>query len=150
MSDPHVLGTDLAPTPFSTDEIRAGCPDGHWALVRSEEGGETSFHRSGFEHGDAEGCTATIVTTDAAGRPTGQVQGSRVTWRELQAHAAFPVGATTVAPERIRLAFGDRDCLRYEVASEAGTSVFWFALEHPGMPVRYRLPGVAAEIIALG
>ncbi|MCH1881694.1 hypothetical protein [Agrococcus sp. ARC_14] len=150
MSDPHVLGDELAPTPFTAGEIAAACPDGHWLLVRTERVGETSFQRSGFEQGDAEGVHLTNVTTDASGTPTGEVRRSRATWRELQAHAAFPRAATSVAQERIRLAFGERDCLRYDVAGAAGSSTFWFAIEHPGMPVRYRTAGVAVEVVAIG
>ncbi len=153
--DPRILGPGLAPTPFTADEIRAGCPDGHWALVRTERGGETTFHRSGFEAGDAEGVTCTTTPTDASGHPTGPVTSRRATWAELQAHAAFQASSTTVASERIRLAFGERDCLRYDVAGDdgsddgSGPATFWFALEHPGMPVRYVSPGFAAETIAV-
>lgn len=89
------------------------------------------------------------MTTDASGRPTGPVQRSRATWAELQGHAAFPAETTTVVPERIRLPFGDRECLRYEVAGEDGTSTFWFALDHPGMPVRFAADGAVTTVIAL-
>jgi hypothetical protein len=148
MSDPRVLGAGLAPTPFTADEIRAGCPDGHWLLVRTERAGATSFHRNGFEQGDPAGCVLTSVVTDASGRPTGDVLRQRASWLDLQTHAAFPAERTTVVPERIRLAFGERDCLRYEVVDDGGTSTFWFALEHPGMPVRYTAGDAVVEVIA--
>ncbi|SDS05880.1 hypothetical protein [Agrococcus carbonis] len=148
--DPHVLGPDLAPTPFTADEIRAACPDSHWVLVRTTGSGEVHHHLSGFAGGDAEGCTSTSVETDASGTPTGQAQARRVTWLELQAHAAFPAASTTIARERIRLAFGERDCLRYEVVDDEGATTFWFALEHPGMPVRWASAGVTAEAVAIG
>lgn len=152
MTDPHVLGDGLAPTPFTADEIRAGCPDGHRVLVRtvrtSERAGEPTFHVSGFEDGDAEGVTITSTPADTTGRPTGDARRTRVTWLDLQRHAAFPAADATVATERIRLEIGERDRLRYEVAGPEGVSTFWFALEHPGMPVRYATPGFAAETIA--
>lgn len=150
MSDPHVLGPGLAPTPFTAAEIRAGCPDGRWVLSRTERAGEVAFHRSGFEDGNADGCTCTTVTTDASGRPTGQVRRRRATWRELQGHAAYPAEATSVATERIRLAVGELECLRYDVRGDAGTSTFWFALAHPGMPMRYRAGDAEVEVVALG
>ncbi|SFS09920.1 hypothetical protein SAMN04487783_1332 [Agrococcus baldri] len=149
MSDPHVLGEGLAPTPFTADEIRAGCPDGHWLLVRTERAGVETFHRNGFEEGDEAGCTLTSVETDASGRPTWDVSRQRATWLDLQAHAAFPAERTTVAPERIRLAFGERECLRYEVTGDGGTTTFWFALDHPGMPVRRGSGDGVAEVVAL-
>lgn len=148
-ADPHVLGAGLAPTPFTADEIRAGCPDGHRVLVRTTRGGAVSHHASGFEGGDGEGVTTTSVETDARGRPSGDERRTRVAWRELQAHAAFPAERTTVVPERIRLEIGERDCLRYEVAGEGGTSTFWFALAHPGMPVRYRTGDALVEVVAI-
>ena len=52
MSDPHVLGPDLAPTPFTADEIRAGCADGHRLLVRTQLGGRHTFHTDTFGAGD--------------------------------------------------------------------------------------------------
>jgi hypothetical protein len=149
MSDSRVLGDGLVPTPFTADEIRAGCPDGHWPLVRTERDGAASFHRNGFEQGDEAGCTLTSVVTDASGRPSGEVLRQRATWLELQAHAAFPADRTTVVPERIRLAFGERECLRYDVTGDGGTSTFWFALDHPGMPVRHSSGGGVAEVVAL-
>jgi len=148
--DPHLPGPDLAPTPFTADEIRAACPDGHRVLVRTTRGGDVSHHVSGFEGGDPEGCTSTSVETDASGTPTGQPRARRVTWLELQAHAAFPAASTTIARERIRLAFGERDCLRYEVVDEAGPTTFWFATDHPGMPVRCATPGAVVEVVAIG
>ena len=42
MGDPRVLGAGLAPTPFTADEIRAGCPDGHWLLVAPARSVRTS------------------------------------------------------------------------------------------------------------
>jgi hypothetical protein len=151
MSDPRLLGDGLAPTPFTADEIRAGCPDGHWLLVRTERAGAASFHRNGFEEGDPAGCVLTSVVTDASGRPTGDVLRQRASWLDLQAHAAFPAERTTVVPERIRLAFGERDCLRYEVDGDGDgeTSTFWFALEQPGMPVRRVAGGAVVEVIAI-
>lgn len=149
MSDPHVLGPDLAPTPFTADEIRAGCADGHRLLVRTQLGGRHTFHTDTFGAGDDDGCELTQVVTDASGTPVDEPRVSRVTWHELQAHAAFPAAATTVARERIRLAVGERDCLRYDVRRGSGTSTFWFALDHPGMPLRYESAGALVEVVAI-
>lgn len=150
MTDPHLLGPDLAPTPFTAAEICAGCPDGRWALVRTERDGGTSHHRTSFDAGDAEGVTVTQVPTDASGAPAGEPRQRRATWRELQGHAAFPAARTRVGDERIRLEIGERDCLRYDVEGDDGASTFWFAVAHPGMPVRYTTPGLTAETIAIG
>lgn len=149
MSDPHALGPDLAPTPFTADEIREGCPDGHRLLVRTQVDGMTTYHCDPFAAGDAEGGELTQVVTDASGTPVEDPHPSRVTWRELQAHAAFPAAATAVEPERISTPLGELDCLRYDVERDGGTSTFWFAPEHPGMPVRYRSGGALVEVVAI-
>jgi hypothetical protein len=36
VSDPHVLGPDLTPTPFTADETRHGCPEGRLIRLRVE------------------------------------------------------------------------------------------------------------------
>ncbi|MET4098819.1 hypothetical protein ABIB37_001056 [Agrococcus sp. UYP10] len=149
MSDPHVLGPDLAPTPFTADEIRAGNPDGRRLLVRTRLEGRTTYHCDSFQDGDADGCALSQVVTDASGTPVDDPRTSRVTWRELQAHAAFPEAATTVTHERIRLAVGEVDCLRYDVQRDDGASTFWFAVDRPGMPLRYASRGAEVEVVEI-
>jgi hypothetical protein len=150
-NDPRVLGADLAPTPFTAAEIRESCPDGHRLLVRTVLGGKVSFHCDSFAAGDADGCALTQVVTDASGTPVDEPRTARVTWRELQEHAAFPAAATTIAPERIDSPLGALDCLRYDVRRATGTSTFWFATRHPGMPVRYETAdGARVEVVATG
>jgi len=151
IGDPRVLGADLAPTPFTAAEIRESCPDGHRLLVRTVLGGKVSFHCDSFAAGDADGCALTQVVTDASGTPVDEPRTSRVTWRELQEHAAFPAAATTIGRERIDSPLGELDCLRYDVRRATGTSTFWFATRHPGMPVRYETAdGARVEIVAIG
>ncbi len=150
MSDARVLGPDLAPTPFTADEIREASPDGRVLLVRTQIDGMVTYHSDRFSAGDADGCDLTQVVTDAWGAPVDEPRTSRVTWRELQEHAAFPAAATTIEGERIATPLGELDCLRYEVRRDRGTATFWFAIDHPGMPVRYRTAdGALVEVIAI-
>jgi hypothetical protein len=151
MSNPRVLGPDLAPTPFTADEIRAACPDGHRLLVRTRLGDLVTFHCDSFAAGDVDGCALTQVVTDASGTPVDEPRTARITWRELQEHAAFPAVETTISRERIASALGELECLRYEVRRDAGTATFWFATGHPGMPVRYETAdGALVEVVAIG
>ena len=46
----------------------------------------------------------------------------RVTWRELQGHAAFPVERTTVTEETIDLPIGRVECLRYDTRDDESAS----------------------------
>jgi hypothetical protein len=86
----------------------------------------------------------TFITTDEAGATIergplagGDVTRTTTTWAELQAHAAFPAAATTIAEEALELSMGTLDCLRYTVKDGEGEDVFWFAKALPGMPVRF-------------
>jgi len=143
--DPHVLDPGQAPTPFTADEIRTGCPTGRTIRLRVDVDGETSFQRvSRFADCDESGATLERYGLSLHGAPLGKPEANRVSWLDLQAHASFPAEATTIEPERIETAIGELDCLRYTVREDATDEVFWFAQDLPGMPVRYltRVDGV--------
>jgi len=118
------------PTPFTAEEIRAGCPDGRTVRARADDG---TISVSRFVDGDLDGATLESWTEAADGTVTAQPRRDRVTWRQLQQHAAFPEERTTVGREAISTPLGAHDCLRYEV----GEMTFWFDVGRPGMPVRH-------------
>lgn len=129
--DPHLLGPGLLPTPFTADEIRRATGNGKTIRLRIDLPDGSSIERiNRFRETDAEGATLDQCTVLAPE----QVSSKRVTWSELQAHAAFPAETTTVSIETIDLPMGALRCLRYD--TEDG--IFWFSVEHPGMPVRYQ------------
>jgi hypothetical protein len=131
VTDPRVLGPGLTPTPFTADEIRAGCPAGRTIELRVvEEGEETYVQVNKYVSCDETGA---IVER---GRQGDDLTSSRVTWVELQAHGAFPAAVTIVEPEQIEIPLGVLDCLRYTVRYADDEIVFWFAQAFPGMPVR--------------
>ncbi|SFR66348.1 hypothetical protein SAMN05428970_0020 [Agromyces sp. CF514] len=147
--DPHVLGPGLLPTPFTADEIRAASGAGKTiGLVVELPSGERFERVNRFVDCDAEGATLEQWRLDAAGDVDGDVASGRVTWRDLQEHAAFPAEHTTRSGVTLELVLGGEavalDCLRYEVRHGVGDDVqvtrFWFALAYPGMPVRYEVP----------
>ncbi|MBZ2198106.1 hypothetical protein [Occultella gossypii] len=141
MDDPHVMGAGFAPTPFTADEIRTGCPDGHTLHVRTVAGDTVSEVVTRFEAGDADGVT---ISEEADGGASYR----RVGWADLQRHASFPVDRTTIEPERITTPLGELDCLRYSVQRE-DLMTFWFATAHPGMPVRYAGGGSVTEVVSI-
>jgi len=135
--DPHVLAPGTAPTPFTAEEIRAGCPTGRAIRVRVVAAGQTSYDRvSRFLDCDESGATLERSQLSVEGDLLGEPETGRVSWRDLQAHASFPVADTTIERERISTAIGEKDCLRYTVREGATVDVFWFATDLPGMPIR--------------
>ena len=131
MTDPRVLGPGLTPTPFTADEIRAGCPAGRTIELRVVEEGEEPY----VQVNRYVTCDETGAIVER-GRQGGELTSSRTTWVELQAHGAFPAAVTLVEPEKIDIPLGVLDCLRYTVRYADDEIVFWFAREFPGMPVR--------------
>jgi hypothetical protein len=136
--DPHILGPDRAPTPFTAAEIRDGCPEGRTIRMLVEPDGGGSFIRvSRFVDCDADGATIVRTRTKLGGEPLGPPEPGRSTWRELQEHVSFPADRTTVEHETIDSPMGPLECLRYRIADGSSIETFWFARSLPGMPVRY-------------
>jgi len=134
----HVVESRWAPTPFTAEEIRAGCPAGRTIRMRVDTEGETPFLRvSSFVSCDAVGAVLERSRQSLDGVVLGAPEAGRVTWRDLQEHASFPVDATTIEHETIATALGDLDCLRYTVRDGESEEVFWFAKSLPGMPIQY-------------
>ncbi|MDQ0893888.1 hypothetical protein QFZ26_001443 [Agromyces ramosus] len=145
LSDPHVLGPGLLPTPFTADEIRAGCPDGRLIRLLVEPGQGEPFERvNRFAEGDESGAVIEHWRVGADGGVEGEIERERSTWLELQEHAAFPSDRTTRSRETLELPIGRVDCLRYDTrlgpGAESPVATFWFALGHAGMPVRFDVP----------
>lgn len=152
VGDPHVLAPGQAPTPFTADQIRAGCPDGRTIRMRVDVAGETPVIRvNRFTDGDESGATLERSGLSLDGAPLGPPDSARVSWHELQAHASFPAADTTIEPERIETPIGELDCLRYTVRGASTEDVFWFATDLPGMPIRYltRVDGQVAVTVAV-
>lgn len=137
--DPYVLAPGRAPTPFTADEIRGGCPAGRTIRLRVDVVSDTPFHRvSRFVECDEAGATMERSRLSLDGSPLAEPEVDRVTWRDLQAHASFAADDTTIESERIETAIGELDCLRYTVRDGATEEVFWFAKDMPGMPIQMR------------
>lgn len=127
MSDPRRLHPDHAPTPFTVEEIRSGCPVGRSVTARTEAAGEPDrVDLTVFVETDADG--AMLVSNGSR---------HRVTWRELQGHASFPAELTTITEEAVQTPLGDMECLCYRVISDDTASTFWFAKDRPGMPILF-------------
>ncbi|MFB6610588.1 hypothetical protein ACFCVO_09735 [Agromyces sp. NPDC056379] len=150
MSDPHVLGPGLLPTPFTADEIRDASGFGKTIRILVEEpGGETFERVNRFSACDDDGAMLERWRVAPDGGVDGEVAGGRVTWRELQGHAAFPAERTMLTEETLELPVGRVECLRFDTrdeAPDAPVETFWFARALPGMPVRYESPTPAGIV----
>lgn len=141
MADPHVLAPGLAPSPFSADEIRDGCPAGRTIELLVEPADGAPFVRvNRFARCDEDGALIERWRVSADGSVDGTVDAARSTWLDLQRHASFPADATTIEDDILDLPMGLLCCLRYTVGTGSGRTVFWFARDLPGMPVRYEAP----------
>jgi phage FluMu protein gp41 len=146
--DPHVLAPGRAPTPFTAEEVRAGCPAGRTIRLRVDLAGKSPFYRvSRFVESDAAGATMERYLASSDGSALEEPEVQRVTWRDLQAHASFDAEATTIRTERITTAVGELECLRYTVRDGTTDEVFWFAKDLPGMPVQV-VTLVDGEVVA--
>jgi hypothetical protein len=127
-----------APTPFTANEIRQGCPAGRTIRLLVESAvGETFIRTTRFVECDEQGAIQERTVFSADGKPLGPVQTGKSSWAELQAHASFPAERTAISEEFLDTPLGRLDCLRYTVTDESTVKTFWFATARPGMPVRF-------------
>lgn len=136
MTDDHVLGPDLLPTPFSAAEIRTGCPAGRTVVVRVEDADGVCHRLSRFAAVTEEGATYERADCDADGAVMGEVTSMPLTWLDLQRHAAFPAAVTTRDVAMLEYPLGVDECWRYVVANGDEATTFWFAKNRAGMPVK--------------
>lgn len=140
--DPHVLGPGLLPTPFTAAEIRDATGAGKLIRLQLDgPDGPLGEHVNRFRETDAEGAT---LDRWAVADPRAVVS-NRVTWLELQGHAAFDAGTTSVSTVSLSSPLGELTCRRYD--TEDG--VFWFSIAHPGMPVLHESEGLRTTVLSI-
>lgn len=127
MDDPRVINPGHAPTPFTAEQIRQGCPTGRTLTARTEAAGEP----------DKVDVTVFVETDDEGALLESNGRTHRVTWRELQGQASFPAPVTSIEEDVIEIPLGTMQCLSYRVVSGDTASTFWFAKDRPGMPVLF-------------
>lgn len=126
MGDPFLVHPDHAPTPYTADQIRQGCPPGRTVTTRTETPDDP-----------ADLSTTVFLETDEVGAiiEAGGVR-HRVSWADLQAHASFPAERTTITEDVVETPLGEMECICYRVVADGSVTSFWFAKKRPGMPVR--------------
>jgi hypothetical protein len=137
-TDPHQLHPDHLPTPFSADEIRAGCPPGR--TVRSlvvEAGSAPYIQITRFVSGDAAGAEQESWTETPDGVRLTEPKRRRSSWLDFQGHASMPAATTAIVEEEIEIPAGRFACLRYTRRDGDTINTFWFARSAPGMPLKF-------------
>lgn len=134
--DPHVLNPDHAPTPFTAEEIRAGCPEGRTIRlsITGEGGSHTRVIR--FVAVGEDGALQESSAFTEEGEPLGEPTTDWTSWSDLQKHASFSRALTSIEPEALSTPLGRLECRVYTVAEGEPVTRFWFAVLKPGMPVK--------------
>jgi hypothetical protein len=136
--DPHQLRPDHLPTPFTAEEIRAGCQPGRTVRSLVEEEGQPPYlHVTLFVSATADAAEQESWDEELDGTPRGERRRRRSTWLEFQGHASFPVTNTQVSEEEMEIPAGRFATLRYTQREGDTVRTFWFALSAPGMPLRF-------------
>lgn len=140
--DPHLLGPGLLPTPFTAAEIRDATGKGKVIhLLLEGPDGPLGEHVNHFRDTDDEGAT---LERWAVEDPSAVVS-NRVTWAELQGHAAFDAETTSVSTVSLTTPLGALTCRKYDTDD----GVFWFSVAHPGMPVQYESDGMRTTVLSI-
>ncbi|UCH93220.1 MAG: hypothetical protein JSV88_23460 [Candidatus Aminicenantes bacterium] len=131
---------DHAPTPFSAEQIRQGCPRDRKIVFQVEAFGQpVIFQTLTFVSVYEEKVVFESVTTGMDGKQRGAKKMTVGTWKDLQSHASFPGARTKIQSESFTVPAGTFDCWRYEVTLKKGNQTnvqrYWFAKKLPGPPI---------------
>ena len=135
-ADPHILHPDHAPTPFTADEIRTGCPAGRTVTMAVDGDGGSFLQTIRFVAVDREGASQESLAVTEEGEPLGEPSTTRTSWVGFQEHASFPAEVTVVRVEALNTPLGRLECRVYEVEQDGESDRYWFAVDRPGMPVK--------------
>ncbi|MEZ4295854.1 MAG: hypothetical protein R3B70_12830 [Polyangiaceae bacterium] len=132
---------EMAPTPYTADEIREGCPAGRHIVFRVKEPDKPDIVRTvDFLKSDADGADIRTVDTDPSGKVL-HTEDTRATWDDLRRHAEFPKDSVVVTQRMTVHPLGTLDTFVYKVTRGSGpdeeVTTFHFAKKYPGPPVLY-------------
>ncbi len=126
-----------APTPFTADEIRDGCPEGRTiGMLIEPRDGDPYLTINRFITVDEEGADHLTESLTMDGDSIDEPAELRTKWVDFQAHASFPEEQTEIDTEVLETRMGELRCKRYTVTDGPTTDVYWFAIDKPGMPVK--------------
>ena len=129
-----------APTPFSAEDIRSGCPRDRKIVFQVEVAGQPVLYRTTtFVTVNPDEAVLETVTKGADGKKAGSKQMMTAKWKDLQAHASFPQKQTGIRSESYTTPAGTFDCWLYVVtvqkSGKKNVQRYWFAKSLPGPPI---------------
>jgi hypothetical protein len=130
---------EMAPTPYTADQIRDAMPVGTVIEYRIEEAGSPPvIQRWTVTAADATTGTMAEAIVDDAGTVLEEKATETSTWEDLRKHAEFPAARTTRSDSEVEVPAGKFATWLYVVENPklGVTSYFEFAKEMPGPPVK--------------
>lgn len=127
---------EKAPAPFTTDQLRSGCPVGRRIVYKIEEEGKPVTRRTlEFLKSDANTAEIRATTSDASGKELNAATNT-ATWAELRSHGEFDKDRVEVKHRTVSLPVGTLEASVYKVTELDGTvTTYYFADTLPGPPV---------------
>ncbi|MFK7739139.1 MAG: hypothetical protein AB8H80_02360 [Planctomycetota bacterium] len=137
-------GGEIAPPPYTADQIRAAHPDGTLLRFRVTQGAEGAADAQQivqlmrFENGDDDAADVVSWVESLNGERIVADRRQRSRWDELRKHGAFAAAKTARTRSSCTVPAGSYECWKYVVAgtsSDDPVSHFHFADSKPGPPV---------------
>ena len=135
-------GSQVAPFPFTAEQIRDGSPVGSVRTYRTQEKGKPPFVAE-TRVAAADENKATFVTTmiGGDGEAVGEAKSSTASWTELVQHAKFDAALTSVEDVVIDTPAGSFRGWLYTVRKGPEEPLdlarYYFAKKYPGAPIKY-------------
>ena len=139
----RVSGPEIAPRPFTAEQIRGATDAGRTYVYRVQQGdGAAALRTLTFTRADDVSATLHASTASTEGEALDEPTDEELTWDQLVAHAAWPKAATEISAARVAVLAGTFDAKLYTVreVDDDGAEVVtraWFATALPGAPVRF-------------
>jgi hypothetical protein len=131
--------SDIAPRPFTPEQIAAAMPVGTSLTFRFEPAGKPAYVET-WTVTAADAQTGTIATRreHADGRVETEPPGP-ATWSDYANHASFPANATTISDSEITTPAGTFATRLYVVTKDGAVHRYHFAPSLPGPPVQLEI-----------
>jgi hypothetical protein len=130
--------SELAPLPYTAEQIRAASPVGRVVRLRVEAAGKpTSIVVMTFVASDERGAEVESAVLDEHGAPRSAPVRQHATWDELRSHGAFPAAATRIEDGVAETPAGRFPSKIYTVTRGDNVSRFYFAVDRAGPPVLF-------------